>query len=286
MTNAVVIGLCVVVALLAALVVGLLRSHAEILRALHDLGVNLDDAGSGAPRDFGAVAGRTAPPPGIDEAVRPVEDPAGLGTGSDLMGVTPGGDAVAVGLGRDGLTLLAFLSSGCLTCEEFWTALGRGRGERPAGMDARVVAVTHGPQQESPARVAALAPADVTVVMSSEAYDDYGVPVSPYFVLVDGRDRRIVGEGVARNWEQLESLLVKAAADAGVGLDARRSRRELLRGRQREARVDAELRAAGIGPGHPSLHPEITLPGADEVAGDRAAEDGAVGDGAAGEEAR
>ena len=36
----------VVILLLAVLVVGLLRSHAEILRALHDLGVNLED---GAP---------------------------------------------------------------------------------------------------------------------------------------------------------------------------------------------------------------------------------------------
>ena len=32
-----------VIALLATLVIGLLKSHAEILRALHDLGVNLDD---------------------------------------------------------------------------------------------------------------------------------------------------------------------------------------------------------------------------------------------------
>ena len=36
-----------VILLLAVLVVGLLRSHAEILRALHDLGVNLED---GAPQ--------------------------------------------------------------------------------------------------------------------------------------------------------------------------------------------------------------------------------------------
>ena len=32
-----------VIALLATLVVGLLKSHAEILRALHDLGVNLEE---------------------------------------------------------------------------------------------------------------------------------------------------------------------------------------------------------------------------------------------------
>ncbi|MBA2326358.1 MAG: hypothetical protein H0V95_06910 [Actinobacteria bacterium] len=34
--------LAVVVALLALLVAGVLRSHAEILRSLHDLGVDLD----------------------------------------------------------------------------------------------------------------------------------------------------------------------------------------------------------------------------------------------------
>jgi uncharacterized membrane protein len=36
--------LAVVLALLALLVAGLLRSHAEILRALHQPGVNLDPA--------------------------------------------------------------------------------------------------------------------------------------------------------------------------------------------------------------------------------------------------
>ncbi len=41
--TAVVIVLAFVVALLAFLVVGLLKSHADILRALHDLGVNLDE---------------------------------------------------------------------------------------------------------------------------------------------------------------------------------------------------------------------------------------------------
>ena len=35
----------VVLALLTLLVIGLLRSHAEILRRLHDLGVDLDDPG-------------------------------------------------------------------------------------------------------------------------------------------------------------------------------------------------------------------------------------------------
>ncbi len=46
----------VVVVLLAVLVAGLLRSHAEILRALHQLGVGLDPADT--PRD-----GLTVPRP-------------------------------------------------------------------------------------------------------------------------------------------------------------------------------------------------------------------------------
>ena len=40
--TAVVMIEAVVIGLLCVLVVGLLRSHAEILRALHDLGVDLD----------------------------------------------------------------------------------------------------------------------------------------------------------------------------------------------------------------------------------------------------
>jgi hypothetical protein len=53
--TAVVVALAVVVGVLAVLVVGLLRSHAEILKRLHVLGAGLDDAGSPA-------AGRPAPP--------------------------------------------------------------------------------------------------------------------------------------------------------------------------------------------------------------------------------
>ena len=45
----------------------------------------------------------------------------------------------------------------------------------------------------------------------------------------------------------------KALTDAGFGLGSRRSRRDMLRGR-RQPTVDEALEAAGIGPGHPSLH--------------------------------
>ena len=271
MTSVLVLTLTVIVGLLGFLLVGLLRSHAEILRALHDLGVNLEDgARPGGTPTFAAVSGVDPggrPRPGVDEAIRVTDGPESLGRGADLMGVTPSGEAAVVGIGAGsggGLTLLAFLSSGCLTCEEFWLALGEGRTWRPDGNDGRTVIVTHGADRESPSQVAGLAPAGLTTLMSTEAYEDYGVPVSPYFVLVDGRDRRIVGEGAAGSWDQLVSLLAKAAADGGMGLGAKRGRREILTGRARSARVDAELEAAGIGPGDPSLYPDGALPEAVE----------------------
>lgn len=183
--------------LLSVLVAGLLRSHAEILRKLHQLGAG-DDAGVAV-----AVPTRAATP----------------GRGADIAGVTPDGDAVHIGVGGRHPTLLAFLSSGCTTCEPLWDGLGRGEPLPPA---ARVVVVTKGPGAESPGRVRALAPAGVAVVMSDEAWADYAVPGSPYVVYV--HDGRITGEGSARSWDQLNSLLERAATDA----EGRRAGRDTL----------------------------------------------------------
>ena len=119
--------------------------------------------------------------------------------------------------------------------------------------------VTRGPEEESPAAVAELAPAGVTTVMSTAAWDAYDVPVSPYFLLVDGA-HGVVGEGASASWSQVVDLLAKAAADAGLQIDgdgrARLSRRALLSGggREREQRADRELAEAGIEPGSPELY--------------------------------
>ncbi|MFM7069400.1 MAG: hypothetical protein ACKOYM_08080, partial [Actinomycetes bacterium] len=159
--TAVVAVLSVVVVLLAVLVVGLLRSHAEILRALHDLGVNLEDGAPehGAARSFSAgsraeerraagspiagvpedemIAGVVPAAASTDERVGesglalPSAGP--LGDAHDLMGVTPAGDAAAIAInGTKGLTLLAFLTSGCVTCLDFWEAF-RSPAQRTAG---------------------------------------------------------------------------------------------------------------------------------------------------------
>jgi len=212
--------------LLGLLVVGLLKSHADILRQLHELG-----------------AGMTEEP----RRPVPVDLAPGSATGArahDVAGHTPDGEAAAVAvLGATHDTLLAFLSSGCLTCNGFWDALGAG-GDLglPAGM--RVVAVTKGPGDESESAIRELARPGQTVLMSTQAWFDYEVPGSPYFVHVSGAGGLVVGEGTAATWAQVVGLVTRAAGD-------RRRRRD----REQADQIDQELTAAGILPGDPSLHP-------------------------------
>ncbi|HUR23358.1 MAG TPA: hypothetical protein VMZ73_05740 [Acidimicrobiales bacterium] len=217
------------IALLGLLVIGLLKSHAEILRQLHELG-------AGRAEEAGHVV------------------PVGLAVGGpngavahDVTGWTPAGEAAAVAvLGVSHDTLLAFLSSGCLTCAGFWEARGAG-GDLglPGGM--RVVAVTKDPGEESESAIRGLSSGQ-TVIMSTQAWFDYEVPGSPYFVHVSATSGRVSGEGTASTWEQVVSLVGRAAADA------RRPRA----GARGEDRIDAELTAAGILPGDPSLYPAVT----------------------------
>ncbi len=75
-----------VVLVLGLLVAGLLRSHADILRALHDLGAGVGDP-STAPAASASPAPVTFSPP----AAGP-----GLGTAPAVAGVTPTGDARAI----------------------------------------------------------------------------------------------------------------------------------------------------------------------------------------------
>jgi hypothetical protein len=81
--------------------------------------------------------------------------------------------------------------------------------------------------------------------MSTEAWESFAVPATPYFVLVDG-EGQIVGEGSAPTWAQVEDMMRRAIADDRHSL--RRSTSE------RKADVDEELTAAGIEPGDPRLY--------------------------------
>jgi len=95
--------------------------------------------------------------------------------------------------------------------------------------------------------------------------------MTPYFVYVDGASGLIAGEGTAEAWPQVRSLLQDALLDAelagtrngsipmagggasGNGEAAHGTRRS-VGAAARSSRVDDELRAAGIGPAHPSLY--------------------------------
>jgi len=265
--TAAIVGLGLVVALLGVLVVGLLRSHASVLKAFHDVGLGEDVLAGESNPDGARVSGLQIRAPG-DPGIRTVPGVAepsatsALGRLSDIDGFDPQGGAVRVGLsGAKGTTLLAFLSTGCSTCHDFWRAFATDEIHAVPGDGTRVVVVTRGPEEESPAAVADLAPAGVTTVMSSAAWDAYDVPVSPYFLLVDGV-HGVVGEGASASWSQVVDLLAKAAADAGLQVEgggeggARLSRRALLSGggREREQRADRELADAGIAPGSPELY--------------------------------
>jgi hypothetical protein len=233
--------LAVVVALLAVLVAGLLRSHAEIIRALHDLGADLDP-------DSAAREARRTPPRGARVAER--KDAHAV----DIAGETPDGDAVSIGVvGVEHATLVAFLTSGCSTCGQFWQAFGDVESLDVPG-HARLVVVTNSGANESVSEVRKLASPGLTVTMSNEAWKAYAVPVAPYFVYVDGPSGTVVGEGAATTWEHVVSLLTRAIEDAG--LDPGRKRRRRPRpGADREARIDRELLAAGLRPGDPAFYP-------------------------------
>ncbi len=223
--TALVVALALVVLLLAVLVAGVLRSHAEILKALHDLGAGLDlDAGEGP------VA---ATQPGVQAPRRPDSTAP-----EAVLGETLDGEQVALPL-RGALTLLAFLSSTCTTCQDFWSAFAQAVPATPGG--ARLAVITRDLSEESRRRLEDRAPAQVPLVCSSQTWDALDVPGSPYFLLID-TDGAVIGEGSGASWPQVVDLLAQAHQDQpGSGL-------------VRERRDDAALRAAGIEPGHPSLH--------------------------------
>jgi hypothetical protein len=210
----------VVLVLVTVLVAGLLRSHAEILRRLHVLGAGIDPETPvelGSPRSIPSTPDRSGGASDVD----------GFGLREDAMHVS------VVGTGHQ--TLLAFLTSGCLTCRGFWEAFGDPRAlDIPS--DLRLVVVAKDAHEESISALRKLAPKNLTVVMSSPAWETYGVPGSPYFVLVDGPDGRVRGEGTGANWAQVWNLLQQAADDTNEQL------------------IDRELLSHGVAPGDPSLY--------------------------------
>ena len=93
-----------------------------------------------------------------------------------------------------------------------------------------------------------LAGPDLTVVRSSSAWEEYGVPGSPHFIYVDGPSGRVVGEGTAQTWDRVRDLM-EHAISGGTAIPADP--------RDNAERIDHELAAAGIGPGHASPYAPV-----------------------------
>ncbi|MBM6401002.1 hypothetical protein [Phycicoccus sonneratiae] len=264
----------VAIALLGVLVLGLLRSHALILKALHELGAGLD-----LEREAAADGGGHDGPPGaVPVQIEPGVVPAtrsSSSTSHDVVGTDLEGRHSVVEVSGSGApaTLFAFLTSGCSVCLTFWNELD-GDTEAPAG--ARVVVVVKDTPDESPATLARLARPGTRVVASSAAWADYDIPGSPYFVLVE--DGTVTGEGSATSWPAVSDLLAQAVAESaharaaagrsGPGSVGAAGAAGIVDRGERDdlSRIDTELLAAGITPGHPSLH---TPPDPDDAADPR-----------------
>jgi hypothetical protein len=206
MLTALVVVETIVLALLSVIVVALLRSHAEVLRRLPD------PQGDHADEDPAATMVLTDAP-AIPEHL---PSPRRRATEAhDISGTTLEAEPVVVSMRSGVNTVVAFLSTGCLTCRTFWDGL-RPEVRRPLPGDARVVVVVKDPAFESPSKLRELAPADLTVVQSSAAWEDFGVSMSPYFCFVDGASGTVRSEGSAMGWDQVTSLLRDAELDEEV----------------------------------------------------------------------
>jgi hypothetical protein len=167
-------------------------------------------------------------PPATPSASHPLSDPAfvaglrpipsGAGTqpawaASDITGVSPTGSRLEALIGEfDGLVLLAFLTTQCDGCDEFWRGLRDGAGaELPMSMST--VVVTKGPGTISPPAVENLATGitRAPVIMSDEAWTHYRVSGYPFFVLVDAPTRTVIGETVGFGWSDVVSMIRSAA---------------------------------------------------------------------------
>ncbi len=223
-----IILLAIAVGLLSILVFGLLRTHAEILRSLDRAGLSLDGL-SDRPA-AGPVLGPQPGRAGISGALSP----------ESIIGTSPTGAGVQVSLSGEHHTLLAFLSSGCRTCKTFWEEFRDPQLLLP-GDSTRLIIVAQDPAHDSVSRLIELSPPGVRVVCSSDTWQELDVPGSPFFALVDGRTRSVVGSGTATSWAQVADLLQQALADSAHD--------------PRHRGVDEILDQAGIGPGHASLYP-------------------------------
>ena len=172
----------VLLVLLVVLVAGLLRSNAELLR-------RLGPAGAAEPPRAGAAG------PGARPCARPRD--AG---GPAVAGTSLAGDPVT--LAFDGAGVVADAAG--VPDQRLRHVRGLLGGSRRARQwpGVQTVIVTHGPEREQPAKLAALAPDGVPVVMSGEAWADTRFPARPTSYSSTARS-------AARAWPRPRSALAR-----------------------------------------------------------------------------
>jgi hypothetical protein len=205
--------------LLAALCVGLLRTNASLTRRVDALEI----AAERARRRQAANALRTeasqeatmgSSPSGSSDA-EPEDDPAPQDSADDglvsLDGTTPDGSPLSVDLHSSDPQLVAFLSTSCAICTSLWEGLRSGAlAEQSPTL--RSIVVTKSAPVEDADRVRELSGAgDIVTVMSTQAWEDYEIPGSPYFLLVGGEPRDVIGEGPASGWADVSAIVGRLA---------------------------------------------------------------------------
>jgi hypothetical protein len=234
--------------LLTVLVFGLLRAYAGVLERLHAL----ESGDSVRPRADDRTFSLTPVPRvqvvPLGDGLDPDEE---FPAAHDIAGVGLDGETVllrTIDVEHD--TVLLFLSSGCSTCATFWDEL-----RRPVLMPprTRLLVVTQGAESESVVSLRKLSAPTVDVVLSSEAWEAYGVPGSPYVIAVNGLTGRVRGEGTGQSWTQIAELLARATGDSGY-LTGGPSSAKPASDAERESDVDRELIEAGLLPGDPRLY--------------------------------
>jgi len=204
------VGLVVAVALLAVVVAAQGRALGSAARRLELL-----ERRVGRQQRRGEA--RPAAPPGsiaapVASTTSPVEAPGPApvaaspepeGDAVDVRGADPEGEPTTVPLEATGQpTLLAFLSTTCGICIGLWERLLAGELDAEAPGVVPVV-VTKDAALEDVDRIRELASAELPVVLSSEAWDDYEVPGSPYVMVVSAAPGSVATEGSVATWDDL-----------------------------------------------------------------------------------
>lgn len=217
----------VLLAFLVILVCGLLRSHAEIIRAVQSYGRALADQPEGTALSLSPTAGQPT---------------RALG----FSGETVEGKLVDYPLWQtdDRDTVLAFLTGGCQTCQGFWDAFQTEDIGLPD--ETRLIIVAKDRRSESRGRLRRLTPPHHDVVLSTDAWNTYRVPGSPYFVYITGKNAMVAGQGSGQSWPQVLDLLAltheeeELAEEEGTGIYAAAATREARRAQALNAEAAVE----------------------------------------------